>query len=93
MLYVLYLTHIILFNFCRQELPVDMVRGNKPLCMWQYSSMFSVTRVPLHHCDTLVKSNAKEIRHIVVLLRDQIYKLDIYKQDTWTLLTTDEIEE
>ncbi|GAA5806236.1 hypothetical protein HPULCUR_011767 [Helicostylum pulchrum] len=77
----------------REELPVDMVRGNKSLCMWQYSSIFSVTRVPLHHCDTLVKSNAKEIRHIIVLLRDQIYKLDIYKQDTWTLLTTDEIED
>lgn len=78
----------------RQELPVDMVKTNA-LCMWQYSRIFSVTRVPLHHCDTLVQADSKEVRHIVVLLRDQIYKLNIYKEmkkDIWILLTTEEIE-
>lgn len=71
-----------------------MVKGNKSLCMWQYSSMFAVTRVPLYHCDTLVQADAKHTRHIIVLLRDQVYKLDVYKQqgDHWVLLTTDEIE-
>ncbi|KAG2200216.1 hypothetical protein INT47_009854, partial [Mucor saturninus] len=79
----------------REELPVDMMRGNKALCMWQYSRIFSVTRVPLHHCDTLVQANAKEIRHIAVLLRDQVYTLNVYKEvekNVWILLTTEEIE-
>jgi carnitine O-acetyltransferase len=72
-----------------------MMRGNKALCMWQYSRIFSVTRVPLYHCDTLVQADAKEIRHIAVLLRDQIYTLNVYqelKKDIWILLTTEELE-
>ncbi|EPB92959.1 hypothetical protein HMPREF1544_00033 [Mucor circinelloides 1006PhL] len=79
----------------RQELPVDMMKGNKAQCMWQYGRIFSVTRVPLHHCDTLVQADAKFVRHIVVLLRDQIYKLNVYKElkkDIWILLTAEEIE-
>lgn len=81
--------------FRRQELPVDMMKGSKAQCMWQYSRIFSVTRVPLYHCDTLVQADAKQIRHIVVLLRDQVYKLDVYKElkkDIWVMLTTEEIE-
>lgn len=79
----------------RQELPVDMMKGSKAQCMWQYGHIFSVTRVPLYHCDTLVQADAKSIRHIVVLLRDQIYKLNVYKElkkDIWVLLTAEEIE-
>lgn len=72
-----------------------MMREYKALCMWQYSRMFAVTRVPLLHCDTLVQANAKEIRHIAVILRDQVYTLNVYKEikkDIWILLTTEEIE-
>lgn len=79
----------------RQELPIDMMKGSKAQCMWQYSRMFSVTRVPLHHCDVLVQADPKFVRHIVVLLRDQVYKLNVYKElkkDIWMLLTADEIE-
>jgi carnitine O-acetyltransferase len=75
---------------------VDMVKDHKALCMWQYSRIYSVTRIPLYHCDTLVQADPKQVRHIVVLLRDQIYKLNIYKElkkDIWVLLTADEIEE
>lgn len=63
--------------------------------MWQYSRMYSVTRVPLHHCDTLVQANPKDIRHIIVLVRDQVYTLNVYKEikkDIWVLLTVEEIE-
>ncbi|CEP14095.1 hypothetical protein [Parasitella parasitica] len=80
----------------RQELPVEMMKGAKAQCMWQYSRIFSVTRVPMYHCDTLVQADPKFVRHIIVLLRDQIYKLDVYrelKKDIWVLLTTEEIEE
>jgi carnitine O-acetyltransferase len=63
--------------------------------MWQYSRIFSVTRIPLYHCDELVQADAREVRHIAVLLRDQIYKLNVYKEikkDIWVMLTVDEIE-
>ncbi|CAO3627431.1 unnamed protein product [Mucor hiemalis] len=72
-----------------------MMKGFKAQCMWQYSRIYSVTRVPLHHCDTLVQADAKKIRHIAILLRDQVYKLDVYKElkkDIWVMLTTEEIE-
>ncbi|KAI9470980.1 MAG: acyltransferase ChoActase/COT/CPT [Benjaminiella poitrasii] len=80
----------------RQELPVDMVRGKQALCMWQYSRIFSVTRIPLYHCDTLVQADPTKVRHIIVLIRDQIYKLNVYKEvekDQWVLCSTEEIEQ
>ncbi|KAI7902342.1 acyltransferase ChoActase/COT/CPT, partial [Cokeromyces recurvatus] len=80
----------------KQELPIEMIMKDKksPLCMWQYSRIFSVTRIPAYHCDTLVQTDSAKVYHILVLLRDQIYKLDVYKQiqNQWVLLTVDEIE-
>ncbi|KAG0188318.1 hypothetical protein DFQ28_005115 [Apophysomyces sp. BC1034] len=77
-----------------QTLPVDMMRGNKAQCMWQYSRFIGVTRVPLHQCDALVQEDPATLHHIIVLVRDQIYKLMVYRQqnDRWVRLTTDEIE-
>ncbi|KAF7720979.1 hypothetical protein EC973_005653 [Apophysomyces ossiformis] len=78
----------------KQTLPVDMMRGGKAQCMWQYSRYIGVTRVPLHHCDTLVQEDPATLHHIIVLVRDQIYKLMVYRPegDQWVRLTTDEIE-
>ncbi|KAI8875050.1 CoA-dependent acyltransferase [Backusella circina FSU 941] len=77
----------------RQELPIERFKGGEPQCMWQYSRIFSVTRIPSYHCDTLLESTHQ--KHIIVLVRDQIYKVLVYKElkdDIWQLLTTDEIE-
>jgi carnitine O-acetyltransferase len=85
-----------LFNrpLYRQELPIERLKGGEPQCMWQYSRIFSVTRIPSYHCDTLFETDQK-YRHIIVLVRDQIYKVNVYKElkdDIWQLMTTDEIE-
>ncbi|KAI8981871.1 acyltransferase ChoActase/COT/CPT [Mycotypha africana] len=79
----------------RQELPVDRLRGNKPLCMWQYSRIFSVTRIPMYHCDTLVQPDkVQDVHHIIVIVRDQIYTLNVYKEENGNcvLLSAEEIE-
>lgn len=77
-----------------EAVPVDMVKG-KALCMWQYSRTFSLTRVPLHHCDTLVQHDPATTRHILVLVRDQTFKLQVYKESNgnWSRLSLDEIEQ
>ncbi|KAI8976252.1 acyltransferase ChoActase/COT/CPT [Pilobolus umbonatus] len=76
----------------KEKLPIDMMKGGKAQCMWQYSRIFGVTRVPLYDCDTLVQSNS---HHISVIVRDQIYIVNVYKEvskDTWVPMTTNEIE-
>ncbi|KAI9020004.1 acyltransferase ChoActase/COT/CPT [Phycomyces nitens] len=65
----------------RQELPVEMMKGNKAQCMWQYSRIFGVTRVPLPHCDSVVQQDPSKLRHILVVVRDQLFKLDVYDQN------------
>ncbi|KAI9306900.1 acyltransferase ChoActase/COT/CPT [Cunninghamella echinulata] len=64
----------------REEIPIEMVRGKSPLCMRQYSRIFGITRIPLHHCDELYQPNISESNHIIVLVCDQIYKLQVYKE-------------
>ncbi|OBZ82962.1 Carnitine O-acetyltransferase [Choanephora cucurbitarum] len=54
-----------------------------------------VTRIPLLHCDALVQANTKDVHHIIVLVRDQVYQLHVYKEiqaGFWILLSTEEIE-
>lgn len=54
-----------------------------------------MTRIPFYQCDMLFQGNPKEIRHIVVLLRDQVYQLNVYKEikkDIHVVMTSDEIE-
>ncbi|ORZ24642.1 acyltransferase ChoActase/COT/CPT [Absidia repens] len=68
-----------IFNGADQTLPVEMVRGKQPLCMWQYSHFLSMTRVPLPYCDALVQGNPSDVLHIVVLACDKIYKLQIFE--------------
>ncbi|KAI9258898.1 acyltransferase ChoActase/COT/CPT [Phascolomyces articulosus] len=78
-----------------EEIPVDMIKG-KPQCMWQHSRIFGITRIPLHHCDTLVQEDLSTCRHIIILVRDQVYQLPVYKKqanDTWERLSPQEIEE
>ncbi|KAI8083080.1 acyltransferase ChoActase/COT/CPT [Halteromyces radiatus] len=63
----------------RQDLPVDLGAGKKPLCMHQYTKIYGITRIPLPYCDALVETDPASILHIIVLVRDQIYKLQVYQ--------------
>ncbi|KAI8147009.1 acyltransferase ChoActase/COT/CPT [Fennellomyces sp. T-0311] len=76
-----------------EAIPVDTIKG-KPLCMWQHSRIFGITRIPLPGCDALTQSDISETRHIIILVRDQVYKLPVYKKkgDRWERLTFEEIE-
>lgn len=52
-----------------------MIKGN-PLCMNQYKFQFGTTRVPGEKADTIINNYPNNhIRHIVVLIRNQIYKV------------------
>ncbi|ORX46745.1 acyltransferase ChoActase/COT/CPT [Hesseltinella vesiculosa] len=63
----------------REELPVDMAR-TQPFCMWQYSRIFGVTRIPMPHCDSLIQPDPASLTHVIVLACDQMYKLKVYHQ-------------
>ncbi|RUP44358.1 acyltransferase ChoActase/COT/CPT [Jimgerdemannia flammicorona] len=64
-----------------EQLPPDVARGKSPLCMYQYTRLFGVTRIPQPVCDTFAHTPHPNIaRHIVVLLKDQIYPLDVYDE-------------
>ncbi|KAG2182043.1 hypothetical protein INT43_006969 [Umbelopsis isabellina] len=60
-----------------QTLPVEMLKGGKPLCMHQYTRVLGVTRIPLPHCDTFSQVN-ENANHVIIIVRDQIYPLDVF---------------
>ncbi|KAJ3045926.1 hypothetical protein HDV00_006192 [Rhizophlyctis rosea] len=63
-----------------------------PLDMNQYRQMFGVTRVPQPNCDINVGSHPAGGRHIVVLVRDQVYVAEVYEMDTGMRLSIADIE-
>ncbi|KAI9277721.1 acyltransferase ChoActase/COT/CPT [Umbelopsis sp. AD052] len=62
-----------------QKLPIDMLRGGKAQCMHQYTRIFGVTRIPQPKCDTFSNVN-ESATHIIILVRNQMYPLHVYKQ-------------
>lgn len=46
--------------------------------MDQYRRMFGVTRVPIAGCDMNVGSHPCTSKHINVIVRDQVYSVDVY---------------
>ena len=50
-----------------------------PLCMTQYNKLLCATRIPKVSRDVIV--NLKDSKHIIVLSRNQYYKLDVYEKD------------
>ncbi|KAJ3184004.1 hypothetical protein HDU85_001855 [Gaertneriomyces sp. JEL0708] len=59
-----------------ETLPVDMTRAG-PQDMNQYRDMFGITRVPKPECDIIVGKHPIKSKHIVVLIRDQVYTVDV----------------
>ncbi|KAJ3112172.1 hypothetical protein HDU96_004873 [Phlyctochytrium bullatum] len=60
----------------REELAPEYMK-DKPLCMNQYRNQFGVTRVPGRTCDEIHSTFPAKATHIIVLVRDQIYKVDV----------------
>ena len=50
------------------------------LCMSQYTRLYGVTRVPRPSCDILVGLHPCKSQHIVVLVKDQIFVVNVYDQ-------------
>ncbi|KAJ2996808.1 Carnitine O-acetyltransferase mitochondrial [Globomyces sp. JEL0801] len=64
---------------------------NGPLCSEQYKYLFNSTRIPQIPSDVTRTSDPNENSHIIVLRKNQFYKLDLKKVDG-TYLNTSEIE-
>ena len=60
------------------QLPQDY-QNDSPLCMSQYNSIFGSSRVPGVEIDTITKN--PNSNHIIILLKNQIYKLDTLSSD------------
>ena len=63
-----------------EHVPTEMTKQG-PLCMNQYKYLFGITRVPKPECDTLAGSYPPKSRHIIVLVRDQIFVMDVVRED------------
>ncbi|KAJ1746499.1 hypothetical protein LPJ79_005841 [Coemansia sp. RSA 1821] len=60
------------------QLPIDRTRAG-PLCMNQYQLIFGMTRIPRMGCDELRQdATSKNSRFIILILQDQIYRVDVY---------------
>nr|KAJ3423289.1 hypothetical protein HK105_006666 [Polyrhizophydium stewartii] len=65
---------------CSEQLPVEFAK-DKPLCMNQYRNMFSTTRIPGSPADKIRTMHPAPAKHIIVLARDQIYKVDVLRDN------------
>ncbi|XJO77038.1 hypothetical protein BDV3_001681 [Batrachochytrium dendrobatidis] len=59
-----------------QQIPPEY-SGSTPLCMNQYRNLFSTTRVPGKYEDLLISKHPSRSTHIIVLTKDQIYKVEV----------------
>ncbi|KAJ3026499.1 UNVERIFIED_CONTAM: hypothetical protein HDU68_005535 [Siphonaria sp. JEL0065] len=61
-------------------LPQEYIKES-PLCMNQYTNMFGVTRIPGEKADTISSTFPSKATHIIALVRDQMYKIDVIAKD------------
>ncbi|KAF9314767.1 hypothetical protein BG003_003839 [Podila horticola] len=72
-----------------QSIPVEKTRAG-PLCMHQYTQLFGFTRIPQHGCDRLVHVPfPSPSKHIVLIIEDQFFKIDVYAKNGNRLLDGD----
>jgi carnitine O-acetyltransferase len=58
--------------------------------MHQYTQLFGFTRVPQHGCDRLVYTPfPSPSKYIVLIIDDQLFKIDVYSKDNKRLLDGD----
>ncbi|KAG0051586.1 hypothetical protein BGZ90_006725 [Linnemannia elongata] len=73
----------------RQNIPVEMTRSG-PLCMHQYTQLIGMTRIPQAGCDRLVNTPfPSPSKHIVLIIDDQFFKIDVVSKDNKRLLDGD----
>lgn len=73
-----------------KTLPVDKIKGDKPLDMDQYLKLFGSCRIPTNNgCVLKTYENSK---HIVVVVNSQFYWFNVLDDDNNLLLTEDEIK-
>lgn len=59
----------------REQLPPLMISGMVPLCMHQYSRLFSTTRIPIENEDRL---QTVESKHVIVMRGGHFFVLDCF---------------
>jgi hypothetical protein len=65
-------------NARSERLPAESLGKRKiPLCMNQYRMQFGVTRIPTAKCDVIRQEFPATAKHIVVMIEDQIYTVDV----------------
>lgn len=58
--------------------------------MHQYTQLFGFTRLPQHGCDRLVHVPFPDpAKHIVLIIEDQLFKIDVYSKSGNRLLDGD----
>jgi carnitine O-acetyltransferase len=72
-----------------ETLEVDRMFGTVPLCMDQFSRLFSTCRIPGIPKDTLVTYGPDESTHVVVIQKNQFYSFDVYHEDGTVLSAAD----
>ena len=77
---------------CQSETLEPELTKAGSLCMYQYTRLFGVTRVPKPNCDVLVGEHPSRARHIIVLVKDQIYSVDVYDSQTGSRFSIPYIE-
>ncbi|OMH81223.1 Carnitine O-acetyltransferase [Zancudomyces culisetae] len=70
-----------------EQLPSHLV-GSKPMCMNQFKNLFGVTRLPRPERDEIYKYTGY-IKYIIVMVRNQIYRVPIYTEKGKRLLDGD----
>ena len=73
----------------KEELPPDTLRGDIPLCMYQYSRLFGTARVPTENgCQIGQDLGAK---HLVVLCKGQFYWFDVLDDNSDLIMTEKDV--
>lgn len=68
----------------KEELPPDSLKGT-PLCMYQYSRLFSTARIPTENGCQIAQDSGS--RHIVVLCKGQFYWFDVLDDNSDLIMT------
>ncbi|KAI8622489.1 acyltransferase ChoActase/COT/CPT [Chytriomyces sp. MP71] len=61
-------------------LPQEFMKDS-PLCMNQYNNIFAVSRIPGEKADTISSDFPSKAKHIIVHIRDQMYRIDVIAKD------------
>ncbi|KAI9096994.1 acyltransferase ChoActase/COT/CPT [Phlyctochytrium arcticum] len=72
-------------------IPVSMTKQG-PQDMDQYRKLFGITRVPKPECDINVGSHPSHSKHIAVMVKDQIFAVDVYDAHSGERLSLQDME-